>query len=71
MIILGIESSCDESAASICKDGKILSLKRFKDDVSTVDTGLECGIAIEGIKKYLPGDKIIAYKINEIQRKLS
>ena len=25
MIILGIESSCDESAASICKDGKILS----------------------------------------------
>ena len=55
----------------IIKDGKILSLKRFKDDVSTVDTGLECGIAIEGIKKYLPGDKIIAYKINEIQRKLS
>ena len=55
----------------IIKDGKILSLKRFKDDVSTVDTGLECGIAIEGIKKYLPGDKIIAYKINEIKRKLS
>ena len=55
----------------IIKDGKILSLKRFKDDVSTVETGLECGIAIEGIKKYLPGDKIIAYKINEIKRKLS
>ena len=29
----------------IIKDGKILSLKRFKDDVSTVETGLECGIA--------------------------
>jgi len=55
----------------IIKDGKISSLKRFKDDVSTVETGLECGIAIEGIKKYLPGDKIIAYKINEIKRKLS
>ena len=25
MIILGIETSCDETAASICKDGKILS----------------------------------------------
>ena len=25
MIILGIETSCDETAASICKDGKILT----------------------------------------------
>ena len=25
MIILGIETSCDETAASICKNGKILS----------------------------------------------
>ena len=51
--------------------GKIVSLKRFKDDVNSVDSGLECGIAIEGVKKYFPGDKIIAYKINEIKRKLS
>tara|TARA_B000000475_G_scaffold123623_1_gene99908 strand:- start:1929 stop:4271 length:2343 start_codon:yes stop_codon:yes gene_type:complete len=51
--------------------GKIVSLKRFKDDVNSVDSGLECGIAIEGVKKYFPGDKIVAYKINEIKRKLS
>jgi translation initiation factor IF-2 len=51
--------------------GKIVSLKRFKDDVASVDSGLECGIAIEGVKKYFPGDRIIAYKINEIKRKLS
>ena len=40
--------------------GKIVSLKRFKDDVNSVDSGLECGIAIEGVKKYFPGDKIVA-----------
>jgi translation initiation factor IF-2 len=51
--------------------GKIVSLKRFKDDVNSVDSGLECGIAIEGVKKYFPGDRIVAYKINEIKRKLS
>ena len=55
----------------ILNEGKISSLKRFKDDVNTVETGLECGIGVEGIKKYLPGDRIVAYKINEIKRKLS
>jgi translation initiation factor IF-2 len=51
--------------------GKLVSLKRFKDDVNSVDSGLECGIAVEGVKKYFPGDRIVAYKINEIKRKLS
>ena len=51
--------------------GKIVSLKRFKDDVNSVESGLECGIAVEGVKKYFPGDKIVAYQINEIKRKLS
>jgi len=51
--------------------GKIVSLKRFKDDVNSVESGLECGIAVEGVKKYFPGDRIVAYQINEIKRKLS
>ena len=55
----------------ILNEGKISSLKRFKDDVNTVEAGLECGIGVEGIKKYLAGDRIVAYKINEIKRKLS
>ena len=55
----------------ILNEGKISSLKRFKDDVNTVEAGLECGIGVEGIKKYLSGDRIVAYKINEIKRKLS
>ena len=50
--------------------GSITSLKRFKDDVNTVETGLECGIAIEGVKKFFEGDRIVAFKINEIKRTL-
>ena len=51
--------------------GSITSLKRFKDDVASVDSGMECGISVEGVKKYFEGDRIIAYKINEIKRTLA
>jgi translation initiation factor IF-2 len=59
------------------RDGEILvskstisSLKRFKDDVNSVESGMECGIAVEGVNKYEPGDQIIAYKIREVKRTL-
>ena len=51
--------------------GSIISLKRFKDDVTSVDSGMECGISVEGVKKYFEGDRIVAYKINEIKRTLA
>ena len=51
--------------------GSITSLKRFKDDVASVDSGMECGISVEGVKKYSEGDRIVAYKINEIKRTLA
>ena len=51
--------------------GSITSLKRFKDDVNSVESGLECGIAIEGVKKFFEGDRIVAFKINEIKRTLA
>ena len=51
--------------------GSITSLKRFKDDVASVDSGMECGISVEGVKKYFEGDRIVAYKINEIKRTLA
>jgi len=60
------------------RDGEILvtkstisSLKRFKDDVNTIESGMECGIAVEGVNKYEPGDQIVAYKIREVKRKLN
>ncbi len=51
-------------------DGKIVSLKRFKDDVKEVEAGLECGIALENYNDIKVGDVIEAYNILEIKRKL-
>jgi len=51
-------------------DGKISSLKRFKDDVREVTEGFECGIAIGGFEDYQAGDVIEAYEIEKIARKL-
>jgi translation initiation factor IF-2 len=51
-------------------EGKIESLKRFKDDVKDVKDGLECGIGISGMKKYLEGDEIEVFEIEEIKRTL-
>ncbi|MFA5198837.1 MAG: translation initiation factor IF-2, partial [Candidatus Omnitrophota bacterium] len=51
-------------------EGKIGSLKRFKDDVREVGEGYECGIAINGFDQLLEGDVIEAYDIERIARKL-
>ncbi len=51
-------------------EGKIESLKRFKDDVKEVKEGLECGIGISGMKKYLEGDIIEVFDVKEIKRTL-
>lgn len=39
-------------------EGKISSLKRFKDDVREVEKGLECGLALEGFEGFAPGDEV-------------
>ncbi len=51
-------------------DGKILSLKRFKDDAREVQAGFECGIGIDGFNDIHPGDVIEAYVIEEMEKKL-
>ncbi len=51
-------------------EGKISSLKRFKDDVREVGEGFECGIAIGGFDQLAEGDIIEAYDIEKIARKL-
>ncbi len=51
-------------------DGKILSLKRFKDDAREVLAGFECGIGIEGFNDIHVGDVIEAYTSEKIERKL-
>ncbi len=51
-------------------EGKLSSLKRFKDDVREVAEGFECGIAIGGFDQLAEGDIIEAYEIEKIARKL-
>jgi translation initiation factor IF-2 len=50
--------------------GTISSLKRFKDDVREVTSGLECGIRIEDYNDIKTGDIIEAYQVRELSRKL-
>jgi translation initiation factor IF-2 len=49
-------------------DGRIVSLRRFKDDVQTVATGFECGIGLAKFKDVKEGDKIESYEVNVIER---
>ncbi|MGD2115882.1 MAG: translation initiation factor IF-2, partial [Acidobacteriota bacterium] len=50
--------------------GKIDSLKRFKDDVSEVRSGFDCGISLEGFQDVKPGDEIEAFVREEVARTL-
>jgi translation initiation factor IF-2 len=52
-------------------DGKLLSLRRFKDDVKEVMSGYECGIGIEGFNDIRVGDTIESYIQERVERKLS
>ncbi len=51
-------------------DGKMLSLRRFKDDAKEVLTGFDCGIGIEGFNDIRVGDVIEAYITETLERKL-
>jgi translation initiation factor IF-2 len=50
--------------------GRLASLKRIKDDVREVDTGFECGIALDGYNDIQTGDLIEAVRKVEVKRKL-
>ena len=47
-------------------EGKLGSLRRFKDDVSEVRQGFECGIGLENFQDVKPGDVIEAYVREEV-----
>ncbi len=49
-------------------DGRILSLKRFKDDAKEVSSGLECGIVIENFNDIKPKDILESYIKKEVSR---
>ncbi|RKZ00264.1 MAG: translation initiation factor IF-2, partial [Candidatus Hydrothermota bacterium] len=51
-------------------EGRIASLKRFKEDVREVQAGYECGIRLEGFDKIKVGDIIEAFKKEEVKKEL-
>jgi translation initiation factor IF-2 len=52
-------------------DGKIETLKRFKDDVREVRAGFECGVKVAGYDDVKVGDQFESYHVEEIARKLA
>ena len=49
-------------------DGKLASLKRFKDDVKEVRAGYECGFVFENYNDIKEGDQVESFKMVEIPR---
>jgi len=54
----------------VIHEGKLSTLKRFKDEVREVPAGQECGMAFESYEDMRPGDVIECYRVEEIARSL-
>jgi len=68
-----VEGSIPRSAAvrlvrdgRVIHEGRIASLKRFKDDASEVRSGFDCGIGFERFQDVKPGDVIEAFVKEEV-----
>jgi len=56
---------------AVVHQGKIGSLRRFKDDVREVAAGYECGIGLEGFNDLKPGDVIEVYELEQVARRMA
>ncbi len=54
----------------VIHEGKLSQLKRFKDDVREVNSGMECGMSFENYQDMRQGDVIECYRVETIQRSL-
>ncbi len=54
----------------VIHEGKLSTLKRFKDEVPEVSTGMECGMAFEKYQDIQESDVIECFEVIEIERKL-
>jgi translation initiation factor IF-2 len=52
-------------------EGKVDSLKRFKDDAKDVAQGYECGLTLDNYQDIREGDMLEAYTTEEIKRELA
>jgi translation initiation factor IF-2 len=56
---------------TVVYDGRIGSLRRFKDDVREVTAGLECGIVLENYADIKEGDVIEVYETRQVEQTLT
>jgi translation initiation factor IF-2 len=56
---------------TVIYDGRIGSLRRFKDDVREVATGMECGIVLENYADIKEGDVLEAYDTKQVEQSLA
>ena len=54
----------------VLAEGKIDTLKRFKDDVTEVKAGFECGIRLDSFDEYEEGDMIETFEVEKIRPSL-
>jgi len=54
----------------VIHEGKLSTLKRFKDEVREVTQGFECGMAFENYQDLKAGDVIECFDVEEIARTL-
>ncbi|MDB6092859.1 MAG: infB [Verrucomicrobia bacterium] len=54
----------------VVHEGKIATLKRFKDDANEVRAGLECGIKLDDFNGYQAGDLIECYEVQKVRASL-
>ena len=54
----------------VIHEGKLSTLKRFKDEVKEVNSGQECGMAFESYQDMRAGDVIECFTVEEIKRTL-
>jgi translation initiation factor IF-2 len=72
LVVDGRMTRSGESQARLLRDnvvvwqGRLASLRRFKDDVSEVKSGLECGIALERFNDVKVGDVIEVFSVERV-----
>ena len=54
----------------VVHEGMLKTLKRFKDEVPTVNAGQECGMAFERYEDMRVGDRIECFRVEMIERSL-
>ena len=70
MVIAVAASACCATTWSSTK-ARSKTLKRFKDEVPEVNSGMECGMAFERYEDIRVGDKIECFQVEEIARTLA